>query len=40
MKIVDHFNNFLAGELADWLSTMSMFYGVRMNKERFINTVC
>jgi len=28
MKTVDHFNIFLAGKLADWLSTMAMFYGV------------
>jgi len=28
MKIVDRFNNLLAGKLADWLSTMAMFYGI------------
>ncbi|HAU31439.1 MAG: hypothetical protein XD78_1081 [Desulfotomaculum sp. 46_296] len=28
MKFIDRFNNLLAGKLADWLSTMAMFYGI------------
>jgi Mn2+/Fe2+ NRAMP family transporter len=28
MRFIERFNSMLAGKLADWLSTMAMFYGV------------